>query len=55
MKLYGSQNRLTNMLDSSENWGIIPKNEGTNVMYKSQWYDDGVEVEHMRHNQLERN
>ena len=48
MKLYGSQNKLTNVLESCDNQGIWPNNEGTNTLYESQWYDNVVEEEHVR-------
>ena len=51
MKMYGSQNRLTNVLDSSDNQGLQPNNEGTNTLYESQQCDDRFEVEHVRHKQ----
>ena len=54
MKLFGSQNRLTNVLELGENQGLRPNNEGTNTLYEYQRCDNVVEVEHMRHNQLKR-
>ena len=53
MRLYGSHSRLTNVLESGDNQGIQPNNEWTNTLYESQWCDDVVEVEHVRHNHLE--
>ena len=44
----GPKNRLTNVLQSGDNWGLRPNNEGTNTLYESQQCDDGVEVEHVR-------
>ena len=55
MKLCGSHSRLTNVLESGDNQGLQPNNKGTNTMYESQWCDYVAEVEHVRHNQLERN
>ena len=55
VKLYGSHNRLTNMLESGDNWGIRPNNVRTNTLYGSQWCDDVAEVKHVRHNQPKRN
>ena len=48
-------NRLTNVLESRDNQGIQPNDEGTNTLYESQLCDNVVEFEHMRHNQLKRN
>ena len=47
MKLCGPHGRLTNVLESCDNQGIRPNNEGTNTMYESQWCDDVAEVKHM--------
>ena len=55
MKLYGSHNRFINVLDLGDNLGLRPNNEGTNTLHEFQQCDDGVEVEHMRHNQPKKN
>ena len=44
-------NRLTNVLESRDNQGIQPNNEGTNTLYEYKWCDNVDEVKHMRHNQ----
>ena len=54
-KLCGSHSRLTNVLELGDNRGLRPNNEWTNTLYESQRCDDGAEVEHVRHNQPERN
>ena len=53
MNLFGSLNRLTNMLESGDNRVLRPNTALTNTMYEYQWYDDVAEVEHVRHNHPE--
>ena len=55
MKLYGSQNRIMNVLESGDNWGLRPNNEGTNTLYKSQQCDNVAKMKLMRHNKPKRN
>ena len=50
----GPIGRLTNVLDSGDNRGLRPNNERTNTLYEYQRCDDVAEVDHVRHNQLER-
>ena len=50
----GPIGRLTNVLESGDSRGLQPNNERTNTLYESQWCDDVAEVQHMRHNQIER-
>ena len=54
MNLFGSHNRLTNVLESGDNRGLQSNNARTNTLYKSQWCYDVAEVKHVRHNHLER-
>ena len=55
MNLSGSLNRLTNMLESSDNQGLRLNIVRTNTLYESQRCDNVVEVEHVRHKHPERN
>ena len=54
MNLSGSLNRLTNVLESGDNWGIQPNTTQTNTLYEYQRCDDVAEVEHVRYNHPER-
>ena len=49
MHLSWSPNRLTNVLESCDNQGLLSNNAWKNTLYKYQRCDDVVEVEHMRH------
>ena len=54
MNLFQSLNRLINVLESDDIWGLRPNNARTNTLYESQWCDDVAEVDYMRHNHPER-
>ena len=54
MNLFGSLNRLINVLESGDLRGIRPNIARTNTLYESQWCDDVAVVEHVRHNHPER-
>ena len=54
MNLFGSLNRLINVLESGDIWGLEPNIAWTNTLYESQRCDDVAVVEHMRHNHLKR-
>ena len=54
MNLSWSPNRLTNVLESCENRGLLSNNVHTNTLYEYQWCNDVAEVEHMKHNHPER-
>ena len=48
MNMFGSLNRLINVLESGDIWGLRPNTARTNTLYESQWCDDVAEVEHVR-------
>ena len=54
INLFGSLNRLINVLESSDIWGLRLNIAWTNTLYESQWCDDVDGVEHVRNNHLER-
>ena len=49
MNLSQSPNRLTNVLESGDNRGLLSNNAWTNTLYKYQHCDDVAEVKHMRY------
>ena len=54
MNLSGSHNKLTNVLESGDNRGLLPNTVRTDTLYKSQWCDGVAEVKQVRHNHPER-
>ena len=54
MNLFGSLNRLINVLESGEIRGLQPNTAWTNTLYESQWCDDVAEVKDVRHNHPKR-
>ena len=44
----GPSNRLINVLESGDIWGLWTNTARTNTLYESQWCDGVVGVEHMR-------
>ena len=54
MNLLGSCNRLINVIELGDNWGLRPNTAQTNTLYESQQCDDVDEVEHVRHKHPER-
>ena len=54
MNMYGSLNRLTNVLESGENQGLQPNTARTKTLDGSEWCNDVAEVEHVIHNHPER-
>ena len=55
MNLFGSLNRLINVLESGDIQGLRPNTTWTITPYEYQWCDDVDGVKHMRNNHIKRN